>query len=802
MRTAKYSFHQKRSYIAVTVILISVVAWLVLPTQILAQDDGQTLIVAANGDYQTIDEALSAAHDGDIIEVRGGEHLAPVVIEKSIQLIGIDNPIIDGHGEGTLIFIDAPDVTLKGFTVRNTGNIQHREDAAVDITGPRAIIENNHFENVLYGIFFASAPDGIARNNTIYGMGDDTALRGDSIRVWYSNNVQILNNYVEHSRDTVIWYSDNIVIRDNTFVNNRYGLHFMYNNGAQVERNIFENNSVGAFMMYSADPFIKDNIFAYNRGPSGYGLAMKDMDKVLAQGNFFVGNRAGLYLDNSPALYETYNRFEGNIFAYNDIGTTTLPAVERNIFTGNSYLSNTQQISMRGREVLSRNIWSDEGVGNYWSDYAGYDKNDDGIGEAPYQSDKLFESLMDEYPTIQLFTYSPAVQAIEFTGSAFPVFRPQPKLVDDAPLMDYEFPAYLEANEDGLSTSLFMSSLALFGVVLLVTVTAWRGYARQEIQKLRGKSVANVQYQGDTSIDNLRGKAMITVEKLTKRYGKQGVLDNISFEIEAGEAVALWGTNGAGKTTTLQCLLGIIPFDGQIMVNDINVRRNGKAARLAIGYVPQEAIFYDLSVWQTVRFYARLKKVDLAEINQVLERVDLLEQAKKPVQALSGGMKQRLALAISLLGDPPILILDEPTANLDAQSRYDFLQLVQTLNQDGKTIVFSTHRLDEVMSLATRAIVLREGHVYADCHPSVLAEQLELQQWLRVWIPQTQWTQAIDLLKKQGFTSTPNGRAVYVNISGSSKMTPLRLLEAAEIPVEDFDLVDGNALLGQETDND
>ena len=795
MPQAKYLLHHKRPYIALGVLLASLWLGLAWPHPSLAQDTGQTLVVGAGHEYQTIDTALLAAQDGDTIEVRGGEYLAPVVIEKSVRLIGIDNPIIDGHGEGTLIFIHAPDVLLKGFTIRNSGTVQHHEDAAVDITAPRVIIEDNHIENVLYGIFFASAPDGIARHNTIYGIGDDPALRGDSIRVWYSNNVQILDNHVEHTRDTLVWYSDNLVVTDNTFINNRYGLHFMYNDGAHIEHNVFENNSVGAFLMYSIDPIIKNNIFAYNRGPSGYGLAMKDMDNVIAEDNFFVGNRAGLYLDNSPALYDNYNHFTGNVFAYNDVGTTTLPAVERNIFTGNSYLDNTQQISMRGREVVSRNIWSYEGVGNYWSDYAGYDKNDDGIGEAPYQSDKLFESLMDEYPVIQLFTYSPAVQAIEFTGSAFPVLRPQPKLVDDAPLMDYEFPAYLEANNSELSPTLLLSSLALFGVALAITVSVWLGFTRQ-----KKKTLATTAHQRDNLAEQSRGKTMITVENLSKRYGKQQVLDTISFKVEAGEAVALWGTNGAGKTTTLQCLLGIIPFNGQIMVNEINVRKDGKAARSAIGYVPQEAIFYDLSVQQTVRFYARLKKVDLGEIEQVLTRVDLLDHAQKPVRALSGGMKQRLALAISLLGDPPILILDEPTANLDTQSRYDFLQLVQTLNHDGKTIIFSTHRLDEVMALATRAIVLREGRVYADCHPSLLAEQLELQQWLRVWIPQPQWPQAMALLKTQGFASTPNGRAVYVNISGTSKMTPLRLLEAAQISVEDFDVVDGHAIPNQETD--
>jgi ABC-type multidrug transport system ATPase subunit len=571
----------------------------------------------------------------------------------------------------------------------------------------------------------------------------------------------------------------------------------MYNDQSVVNDNVFENNSVGAFLMYSADVTINNNIFAYNRGPSGYGLALKDMDEIVADGNFFVGNRAGLYLDNSPSVYEGFNIFSNNVFAYNDIGATSLPAVERNIFTGNSFLDNAQQVSMRGREVVSRNLWHYQGQGNFWSDYAGYDKDGDGIGEIPYKSDKLFESLSDKYPVIQFFTYSPVTQAIEFTGSAFPILRPHPKLIDEAPMMAYEFPAWLESDQDEVSASMIGLSAALLMVGVVLVGVAWTNTGKTA--KSSGNTLAwTIKADPQTTekaATNARGSQMIHVQGLTKRYGKHPVLEEVSFTIQKGESVALWGTNGAGKTTTLQCLLGVIPFQGTIEVNGVNVGKDGKQARHNIGYIPQEAIFYDLTVWKTIEFYARIKRANTSQLWEALERVGLKDHAEKSVKALSGGMKQRLALAISLLGDPPLLLLDEPTANLDAQARYEFLQLVQSLNQDGKTVVFSTHRLDEVRTLATRVIVLRDQGIFADCHPDMLTQQAALQQWLRVWIPQPQWETALHLLQNQGFSANPNGQAIYVQVGQKGKMAPLRVLETAQIAVQDFDLIDNNTAI-------
>lgn len=293
---------------------------------------------------------------------------------------------------------------------------------------------------------------------------------------------------------------------------------------------------------------------------------------------------------------------------------------------------------------------------------------------------------------------------------------------------------------------------------------------------------------------------MIVANNLTKRYGQITALNQVSFTIEPGESVALWGSNGAGKTTTLRCLLGVQGFEGELTVNGIDVRKQGKAARTAIGYVPQEATFYDMSVLETLRFYARLKKVAYSQIDNVLNQIQLESHSQKRVSALSGGMKQRLALAVALLANPPILVLDEPTANLDVKAQRDFMQTVQALNHSGKTIVFSSHRLDEVITLASRALVLADGKLMLECRPHELAEKLGLHRWLRIWVAAHHKDDTLRVLHDQGFAFTPNGHSVYVQIGRSGKLAPLRLLERASIPVEDFDLVDGDLNQGESHD--
>lgn len=732
----------------------------------------EPIIVTPDGDYASLVDAIQAAEAGAVIEVHGGTYPA-LVIDKPVMLIGVDHPVIDGAGTGNVVHITAPDVTLQGFTIRNSGSAIHHEDAGILVEAQRATLAENRLENVLFGIKLMNAADSIARNNWIEGQDRDMGIRGDSITVWYSHHVQLIGNTSTRTRDMLVSYADHLLIQGNTIRDSRYGLHFMYSNFAQVRDNTLEHNSVGAFLMYSHDLTLERNIFAYNRGASGYGLALKDMDNVTASDNLFVGNTMGLYLDNSPSQYEGINLFRSNVFTYNDVGIAALPAVERNTFTENILLKNIQQVGIQGREVTSRNTWTANGRGNYWSDYTGYDADGDGIGDLSYKADKLFETLASEYPAVELLSFSPAAQAIEFTAAAFPIFRPVPRVIDEAPLITYSLPAVMTPAEHQVNTRFLGLSLLLLGCPLLLIA----------LSQLYPSVAATPRLP-------VKEGHMITVENLTKKYGKSIILQNVSFQVRPGEAVALWGTNGAGKTTTLKCLLGVQPFEGRIVVNGVEVRQDGKKARALLGYVPQEVAFYDLSLEETLKFHARLKHVKPNTLPAILEQVGLSEHRRKPVRTLSGGMKQRLALAIGLIGNPPILLLDESTANLDSQVRREFIQLIQQLKQAGKTIIFCSHHFDEVTALADRVLVLRGNHLEADVTPHHLVERLGWQQWLRVFVPGTMNESAMSLLSQHGYQPVMNSRAFYVPVSAENRMLPLRLLEAAEIPVQNFDIVD------------
>jgi ABC-type multidrug transport system ATPase subunit len=279
------------------------------------------------------------------------------------------------------------------------------------------------------------------------------------------------------------------------------------------------------------------------------------------------------------------------------------------------------------------------------------------------------------------------------------------------------------------------------------------------------------------------------VDRLSKSYGRTRVLETVSFEVRPGESLALWGPNGAGKTTLLKALLGLIDFQGAIQIEGCDVRRSPKLARSRLGYVPQEAVFYDLSVRATVDFYRRLKKAPPGRAEHLLELLGLAEHAGKPVPALSGGLKQRIALLIALLTDPPVLLLDEPTANLDAQARHDYLELLAGLHHEGKTIVFASHRVEEVESLADRVLVIAGGRVKDVLKPEELRRRLVPEVQMTLWVTEPERARALSRLGKAGVRAHANGRGTLVlRVRAEEKMQPLQVLRNEGIAVLDFEV--------------
>ena len=703
------------------------------------------LFIAVDGTAQEtgfdLTAAIAAAQPGAVIDVPAGVYYGALAVDKPLHLRGAvaadgSRPVIDGQGKGTVVVITAPGVILENFVIRNSGNVIDKEDGGITVENAEDVqLLNNRLEDVLYGIRAINAHRLIIRGNYITGKELEMARRGDGLRLWQSEECLVEGNTIERVRDAIFWFSDGTTVRGNTFHENRYGVHMMYTDKMVIEDNFMLGNSVGAYLMYSKNVLIQGNTFQQNRGPSGYGTALKDMDGVTVQDNYYLDNRVGLFFDNSPGNVDISHPIERNVLAFNDIGVLLMPAVKRNILRQNTFLDNLEQVGVKGGgsnpgDELGGNSWD----GNYWSDYVGYDATGEGVGDIAYHAESLFENIADRYPSLRLFFFSPAQQAIDFAAKAFPVIKPKPKLTDEVPEMTPVLPAaapiilQTPSRIGWLAAGLLLGALAMFSGQIRHWILGIRIRGNREITPL--PQYPNTQYPIPAA-HNLQSEdsSMLTIRNLTKRYPRPGrawwsdetitAVDNLSFDLPAGTSIALWGVNGAGKTTVIKCLLGLLASEGELHLNGYDLRRAGRTARRFLGYVPQELAFHnDLSVAESCRFYARLKEVGDERIPVVLALVGLTGQEKKAVGALSGGMKQRLALALALLADPPVLLLDEPTSNLDETTRDDFIDLLVRLRDAGKTLLFTSHYADEVTRLAERVLILRDGRLVADGAPA------------------------------------------------------------------------------------
>lgn len=441
--------------------------------------------VCPSCDTTDLHAAIDAAADGDTIVVEGGTYDGPIEIAKPLTLMGADGATIDGRREGTVVRITSPDVTLQGFRIVNGGSNFDKEDSAVYVDrGDRVKILDNQIHDALFGVNVAQSPGIVISGNHIVGKDVDMGVRGDGVKIWYSHEAEITNNRVERSRDLLVWYSNNVVVSDNLVEDGRYGFHFMNSDDGTASRNQLIGNSVGIYLMYGKRFTITDNLLQGSRGPSGHGLGLKEIDGVDVEGNVIHDNRIGVYIDTSPLSYDVYNTFDTNLIAYNDIGLGLLPSSQRNVFTRNSMVDNLEQVSVLGGGPLGENTWSVDGVGNFWSDYAGYDADGDGIGDVAFRNQQLSEQVMTTWPVLQLFRFSVAESAVDFGSKAVPVFRSEPIFEDPSPLVEPVIPANVTIPRQGQdAASARLWSLALLG--LAGAAIAWGSMAHRPARRYR-----------------------------------------------------------------------------------------------------------------------------------------------------------------------------------------------------------------------------------------------------------------------------------------------------------------------------
>lgn len=223
---------------------------------------------------------------------------------------------------------------------------------------------------------------------------------------------------------------------------------------------------------------------------------------------------------------------------------------------------------------------------------------------------------------------------------------------------------------------------------------------------------------------------MIEVKNITKKYGSFTAVDNISFKIEEGEIIGLLGPNGAGKSTTMNMITGYIePTEGEIKVEGYDISKKPKKAKAQIGYMPEGVPLYsDLTVKEFVTYMAELKKVDRKtrkeKVEKIIKQTGLKDVEKKLTRNLSRGYKQRVSMAGALVGEPKILILDEPTVGLDPKQITEIRALIKELGKK-HTIILSSHILSEVSQICNKVIIINKGKIVAIDTPENLEKKVE-----------------------------------------------------------------------------
>ncbi|MDY7396681.1 nitrous oxide reductase family maturation protein NosD [Aureibaculum sp. 2210JD6-5] len=388
---------------------------------------GQAIEVCASCEVKTLTDAIAKSKPHGKVIVQKGTYLeSDITIDKPLQIIGKDNPIIDGEKKSYVLIVKSDSVTVSGLTIKNPGQSYTKDYAAILISESNNFtFVNNTLENVFFGFLLEKSHHGIVSNNKVSSNAVDQSSSGNGIHLWNCSNITIDNNEVFDLRDGIYleFVKESKVLNNDSHNNMRYGLHFMFSNENEYHNNTFTNNGAGVAVMFSKFIKMTGNTFTKNWGTASYGLLLKEIYDAEIENNTFEENTIGINVEGSTRINYSKNNFISNGWSVKIAG-----ACYTNIFKGNNFLNNSFDISYNSK--INDNKFDN----NYWSSYTGYDLDKNGIGDIPYRPVKLFSYIVNKNPETIILMRSLFVDIINFSEKVSPVFTPD-ELVDSNPLM-------------------------------------------------------------------------------------------------------------------------------------------------------------------------------------------------------------------------------------------------------------------------------------------------------------------------------------------------------------------------------
>lgn len=377
---------------------------------------------------------LAAASDGERLCLAPGRWAGPVVIDKRVAIWGPREAVIGptaASRPGSVLTLSAAGASLAGVTLDGTNGRFDKLDAAVHVIADDVRVEGVHVVHSVYGILVEKAKRAAIVGNHVSGDADTVmGMRGDTIRLWETYHSQVVDNLVEDGRDMVVWYSSDNIIARNRVLRGRYGTHFMYSHGNQVRDNAYVDGVVGVFVMYSRRIELTGNLVLNASGASGMGIGLKDSGDITVAGNALLRDTIGIYIDETPGggSVETL-RIADNALRQCTTAVQFHTTPQRTTIEGNDFADNLRQVAADAGTRSDAARWH----GNHWDDYAGYDLDDDGVGDLPHRSESTSEDLVAQHPQLAFLRGAPALTLVDVGARLLPLWKPRTLLVDDAP---------------------------------------------------------------------------------------------------------------------------------------------------------------------------------------------------------------------------------------------------------------------------------------------------------------------------------------------------------------------------------
>lgn len=376
---------------------------------------------------KSIAKAVGSALAGDTIVVERGYYHEQIVINKPLTLLGINRPTITGDNQlGDVIRINAPDVHVEGFIVRDSGGDLTAQNAGIYLApgAHRALVKHNDISYSLFGLWIEKANDVQIIENLITGKRDyQSPQRGNGIQLYNTMGAKIVGNNISFTRDGIyVDVSHNALFRGNKMHHLRYGTHYMNSYFNVWEDNDTYLNRGGLALMEVRNITVRNN---RAWGNSDHGIMLRTIQDSIIEDNVVAGNGRGFFIYDAE-----YNTIKNNLLVNNRVGIHLWAGSKHNQVDGNDLINNQNQIKY---VAANDEMWGGE-RGNYWSNYLGWDRDGNGIGDTPYEANDIVDHLTWKYPMARILLNSPAVQTLRLVAQQFPLLR-APSVVDHNPRM-------------------------------------------------------------------------------------------------------------------------------------------------------------------------------------------------------------------------------------------------------------------------------------------------------------------------------------------------------------------------------